>query len=610
MKIKNLKIEGFRRHLDSEVCFSDATFLIGENNAGKSAVLKAIVYLLSDKKKIPENEFFTLSNHLECDTRYSDKIILTAEFDSVGEEAIYWRGFKGRLFPYTDNDGESKFKFTFRKTFEIGKDYIVEMKEFKRSVLPQFEQCKNLDDYIENGISLDRIREVFGDVDTTRKLTSKQKSLLPDLEEIYDFSGTETWFKNPGGFPGNVLKKLPKVLLIPAEDKKDDLTSSTGALMSTLNELFNDVREQSTNFHEAQRYLELLANELDPENEDSEFGIMMGELNKVLGEVFPTSGIHAITQLSDADKVIRPQFKISMSSNIKTDVDLQGTGSTRAAVFALLRYRSIRKNRGDDGTDVRPLIICFEEPELYLHPNASQQMRDTIYTLAGSANNQIVCTTHSPYMIDLSQRPNQLLNLLVLRDREINIEDTTVSRDIVTVKPFNTSEAYRNLQSNDRDYVKMLLKIDDYIAKVFFTKNVLIIEGDTEEVVFKETIVRMNNENRLNVLQNWQIVKARGKAVIIPLVKYLKAMGLEPFVMHDKDSSTPGAVKFNQPILDAVMDESRVIVIEDCIEDILGYASPSSDKPYKAFKFIKENWTNYDSINQEWKDIIEELFRN
>lgn len=54
--------------------------------------------------------------------------------------------------------------------------------------------------------------------------------------------------------------------------------------------------------------------------------------------------------MSDEDDAIKPKFDISMYSNVNTIVELQGTG--------------------------------------------------------------VICTTHSPYMIDLSKKPNQILNSL------------------------------------------------------------------------------------------------------------------------------------------------------------------------------------------------------
>jgi putative ATP-dependent endonuclease of OLD family len=60
MQLYSLNIEGYRRHLDTEVSFSDATFLIGENNIGKSSILSALNILLNDVKRVTEEEFFHL----------------------------------------------------------------------------------------------------------------------------------------------------------------------------------------------------------------------------------------------------------------------------------------------------------------------------------------------------------------------------------------------------------------------------------------------------------------------------------------------------------------------------------------------------------------------
>ena len=51
------------------------------------------------------------------------------------------------------------------------------------------------------------------------------------------------------------------------------------------------------------------------------------------------------------------------------------------------------------GEDLKPGdIILVDEPGMYLHPKAQQEMRDILND--ESANNQIIYTTHSPYLID------------------------------------------------------------------------------------------------------------------------------------------------------------------------------------------------------------------
>lgn len=374
-----------------------------------------------------------------------------------------------------------------------------------------------------------------------------------------------------------------------------------------MRELFEDVRDASDNYKKAQEYLDLLASELDPEDEHKEFGKMIKDINQIISGIFTETKIHIDTNLSDPSSSIKPSFEIEMSSNVRTKPERQGMGSIRSTVFALLRYReNFVQRKLAEGIEIRPIIIGFEEPEMYLHPNAASLMRDKIYELATSSNSKIICSTHSPYMIDLSKRidkddyPKQILNLFKLEKND------NLNYNVCKSFSFNTSEAYVNLQGEDRDFIKFILKIDDYVAKVFFCKKVIVIEGDTEEVLLKETISRLTPEKRKQFLANYQIIKARGKATIISLIKYLKALTIIPFVIHDKDTEE-GAIKFNNPILVALdNNEDNRFMVENTIEDILGYPEPKTEKPYKAFKHIKENWgENWTDIPENWRNIFE-----
>lgn len=66
MRLHSLKIEGFKRIQTAEIIFGDTTFLIGANNAGKSSVLKAVEWLLSDKRRWILTVFIVnLMNHVK-----------------------------------------------------------------------------------------------------------------------------------------------------------------------------------------------------------------------------------------------------------------------------------------------------------------------------------------------------------------------------------------------------------------------------------------------------------------------------------------------------------------------------------------------------------------
>jgi putative ATP-dependent endonuclease of the OLD family len=598
MKIFSLAIKGFRRVAETEIYFGDATFLIGANNSGKSTILKAIEYLLSGKKTIPSQEYYSVIDEDTGETKPAvNTIVLEAEFRSLPEEAANWRGFKGRIFSYDTNeeDGDTGLSVTYRKTFELGKDVVIEFKSKERVIIATYSDCKTGQDYIDKGIDTELISEYFPEVDKNIGKSRDALEKLEQIDEIWDIKEEEVWFQNSGGIPGNVLKMLPRFLLIPADTSINEIEgNSTGVLGKTLNELFEDVRETSDNYQQAQSYLNELSKELDPEDENSEFGNMISELNGILASVFPDTQLHATTDLTDPNKALKPSFKIEMSSNVRTPVNHQGSGMVRAAAFGMLRFRQRWLSKKED-EHTRSLIVCFEEPEIYLHPSAANQMRDAIYDLSGNES-QIIATTHSPFIIDLSRKPKQILNNLHITD------------DGIINVPFSVSEAYRLLEDDDKQHVKMLLRIDGHIARVFFTNNVVIIEGDTEEIIIMESLKKLPKEQYLNIVSNFEIVKARGKASIIGLVKYLVSMEIEPIVVHDRDKGIEGAEKFNEPIAVATQGKGKVILMCENVEDEIGYEAPSSEKPLQAYKETITWGDSWDDIPDTWKKKMKEIF--
>ncbi|OBW41976.1 hypothetical protein AB670_01627 [Chryseobacterium sp. MOF25P] len=594
MKLYSLKISGYKRLKEVNILFGDATFLIGQNNCGKSSAIKAIETLLSAKKQLTSSDYHSIideeTNEVKVDTNV---VIIEAEFRNLPEEAKTWRGFKGRIFSYDvdENSEDTGLSVTYRKTYELGKDVVIEFKSKVRIIKDEFKDLKKPQEYIDKGINAELINDYFPELD--KNLTAKQKEKLEEIDEIWDISDEEIWFQNPGGIPGNVLKMLPRFLLIPVDVGLHEIQGSgTGVLSTTLGELFQTVRENSENFKNAQIHLDSLAKELDPQDEESEFGKMMIDLNSVLSTVFPDSKLHATTSLSNPSS-LKPSFNVEMSSNIKTSIDNQGTGMIRATVFGMLRYRQLWLSKKEDD-HARSLIVCFEEPETYLHPSAANQMREAIYELSSSSS-QIIASTHSPYIIDLSRKPKQILNRLYNCGNHVEC-------DI-----FNVTEKFIKLQEDDKSYVKMILKIDSHVARIFFTKKVVIVEGDTEDILIKETLKRLDKTKYFKILSDFEIVKARGKAAIIGLVKYLTSMDIKPIVVHDLDSTEPNAEKYNEPISNALDGNGKIILMNNNVEEELGYEA-NSEKPYKAYKKTLEWDDNWDDLPENWKAKMSEIF--
>lgn len=154
----------------------------------------------------------------------------------------------------------------------------------------------------------------------------------------------------------------------------------------------------------------------------------------------------------------------------------------------------------------------------------------------------------------------------------------------------------------------MVMKLDDHMSRIFFTKKVIIVEGDTEEIIFKEALRRVPISTRNKILTNTELVKARGKAAIIGLIKYLSALEVDFIVIHDRDKGVKGAEVFNPIILEAAGSPDKVIVVEECIEDILGYPVPTSEKPFNAYQQTLKWGDGFEEIPEQLKSIMRRIY--
>lgn len=214
MKLHSLKIEGFRRIQSAQILFGDATFLIGANNSGKSTVFKAVDYLLSGKKTIPSQEYFSAVDGDTGETKPAvTMIVFEAEFRNLPIDAHSWRGFKGRVFTYEkDDENDSGLSVTYRKTYELGKDVRIEFRSMERKRDDKYSDCKTGQDYVDNGIDVEAVSNLFADLTKAIGKSKGELEKLEQLDDIWNLGIEETWFHNPGGIPGNVLKMLPRFL--------------------------------------------------------------------------------------------------------------------------------------------------------------------------------------------------------------------------------------------------------------------------------------------------------------------------------------------------------------------------------------------------------------
>jgi len=199
-------------------------------------------------------------------------------------------------------------------------------------------------------------------------------------------------------------------------------------------------------------------------------------------------------------------------------------------------------------------------------------------------------------MIDLSQNPQSLSRMYISEE-----DDTAAALN------YGVSSSLGALPPDDKHRVKMLQVFDDELSRLFFAEEVVIVEGDSDVLAIRETLKLLPQKDQKRVQSRFQIVKARGKASIISLIKYFKDLSISPRVMHDGDFGVEGAERFNLPISEALNNPDRLVVLDKNLEEALGYSPPSADKPFKAYSHV-HTWTAASDVPEAWQKALCKLF--
>jgi putative ATP-dependent endonuclease of OLD family len=261
----------------------------------------------------------------------------------------------------------------------------------------------------------------------------------------------------------------------------------------------------------------------------------------------------------------------------RTESFLQnGHGVIRQALFNFLAF--LKQNRN---STKKEYVILYEEPELFLHPKIAFKLRESLYELAENSPYQIICATHSPLMIDISKPHSSLIR--VSKDPDENSYTHQVGQDL-----FAKDE-------DQKQRVQMINRFNPNICETFYANKVLLVEGDTEAIVYRDLLTRLYSNDEVFVLNT-------GSKNNIPFFQeILTAFHIEHYAIHDTDlefnenGSKNSAWIFNQTIWDKIQIAnqlkqglSRRYVHTTNFETAHNITLKGvKDKPLKAFQFVQ-----------------------
>jgi predicted ATP-dependent endonuclease of OLD family len=273
---------------------------------------------------------------------------------------------------------------------------------------------------------------------------------------------------------------------------------------------------------------------------------------------------------------------VERTASTRKETFLQnGHGVIRQALFNFLTF--LKK---DTAETRKQYLILFEEPEVFLHPKIAFKLRESLYELAEDSPYQILCATHSPLMIDISKPHSSLIRVVKESDE--------------TTATFQIGEDIFGKDDEQKERIQMINRFNPHICEAFYADKVLLVEGDTETIVYRDLLKRFYPNEEIFVLNT-------GSKNNIPFFQeILTKFQINHFVIHDSDVAkvtdkdgkerTNSAWTLNQNIWNKIEEANKLksglarryvhITNFETAHSIT--LSGGKDKPLKAYQFVKE----------------------
>lgn len=425
------------------------------------------------------------------------------------------------------------------------------------------------------------------------------------------------WSENvPWGAPNVANARRPEPHRVDAFDSPEKQADAIKKLlMQALNERVKSLKGKETQEGEEENDYKKLLNQVKQLQKKivaeakEQIDEVNQELTDLVKKVFPNYKIDFDAKPEDdLDSTINlfkadAQLLMGPADGYLSTIDRQGSGARRTLLWTAIKFISENNQKGKaDGLNARPHLLLIDEPEICLHPNAIREACNVLYELPSSGNWQVMVTTHSPIFIDFSKDNTTIIK--VEKTAEGTIKGTTVFRPDKV-----------QLDDDDKRNLKLLNLCDPYVAEFFFGGRVIVVEGDTEYTAFNY-IKRQKPDEYKNI----NIIRARGKATIVSLIKILNHFGSDYSVLHDCDRprlTTKKGKEMDNPawgnnpnILDAmnarpIGKATRLLASLPNFEEAYFGEVAEEEKPYNALKILEENDEKFAIVETLLKALID-----
>ena len=250
-------------------------------------------------------------------------------------------------------------------------------------------------------------------------------------------------------------------------------------------------------------------------------------------------------------------------------------------------------------------ILLFDEPNLYLNPSAQYDLLERVFKQEFK-NEQIVYTTHNPYMIDVD-------NFSSIRI----VEKTDCSRFYNTTVDYFKKHKQVTNEVDPMTPILTALNIDISNSLILDrNKSVIVVEGIEDIYILQSMIKKLN---RTEDFKNINFIPCFGASKISTMYGYVYGMGYNVFALTDNDKDGLDALYeiIGSEMEDSVLYSSLMTYnmtidrnVNKCLEDLFTDKILFSQLTPKNTVIYRNFMDNIDKItlDNETKNNFNNLF--
>ena len=554
MKLTNVVVANYKVLREADCRLSDFVCVVGENNAGKSTLLQAILLFINGTR-LSRDDFYDPEKD----------ILITVHLSGVTDEVL------SKL----DDDHRQKLKpYVADEHLTLARRYSTDGTSKLRVMTDVPKDVKYRTDHLSAALTGKKGKEIVdllkafypetGDDATISAINTQKAAKELVAAHVANLPPEELERDDiplPTGIDNSIRAILPEPIYIPAvKDLIDDLKTKEGASFGKLLNILLDVIEED--LAEAAETFENLRKKLTRiQQPDGSVSDERMERVKRIESTIQNNLKETFRDVRIELEIPPPEIKTVLSNasvladdGVRGPVDNKGDGFKRAITFSILRTyvqlsqdKDWRKDPEDNKPTRERFLFLFEEPELYLHPRAQNILFEALSLI--SNRHQTITTTHSPLFFSADETTTFA-----------KIYKESLGAD---QKPVGVCKHIDVNDITEKD--KFQLISFESSNHAFFSRHIVLVEGDSELIVFPHLAQLLDRSWDFRSTST-SLIKSSGKGSFQRYRDFFNRFDVDISLIADLDTLLEGFEKLGASQAAKDIRDELIVMLDSVID--------------------------------------------